>query len=134
MYGDKAAALARIKASFTELLPQNVKDRVVLENDEMCYNAEDLLPLCEELDVPLVFGSYSPLLYTLYPWPSPAHSRTRLIYRLSPRLDLSLVVPASGDHPPRGRDLEAARHPPEAASVRAASGRGDDHGKARARG
>lgn len=22
----------------------------------MCYNAEDLLPLCEELDVPLVFG------------------------------------------------------------------------------
>jgi len=23
---------------------------------QMCYNAEDLLPLCEELDVPLVFG------------------------------------------------------------------------------
>lgn len=22
----------------------------------MCYNAEELLPLCEELDVPLVFG------------------------------------------------------------------------------
>ena len=25
----------------------------------MCYNAEDLLPLCEELDVPLVFGEIS---------------------------------------------------------------------------
>jgi len=24
----------------------------------MCYNAEDLLPICEELDVPLVFGVY----------------------------------------------------------------------------
>lgn len=23
---------------------------------QMCYNAEDLLPFCEELDVPLVFG------------------------------------------------------------------------------
>jgi UV DNA damage endonuclease len=23
---------------------------------QLCYNAEDLLPLCEELDVPLVFG------------------------------------------------------------------------------
>jgi UV DNA damage endonuclease len=57
MYGDKTAALARIRESFTTLLPQNVKDRLVLENDEMCYSAEDLLPLCEELQIPLVFGS-----------------------------------------------------------------------------
>ncbi|KDQ57434.1 hypothetical protein JAAARDRAFT_113368, partial [Jaapia argillacea MUCL 33604] len=54
-YGDKEAALARIKKSYNELLPQNVKDRLVLENDEMCYNAEELLPLCEELNIPLVF-------------------------------------------------------------------------------
>jgi len=26
-----------------------------LENDEMCYNVDDLLPLCEELNIPLVF-------------------------------------------------------------------------------
>ncbi|KAF9055280.1 UV-endonuclease UvdE [Hymenopellis radicata] len=36
-------------------LPKNVRDRLVLENDELCYNADDLLPICEELDVPLVF-------------------------------------------------------------------------------
>jgi len=24
----------------------------------MCYNAEDLLPVCEALDIPLVFGQY----------------------------------------------------------------------------
>lgn len=29
---------------------------------QICYNAEDLLPLCEELDVPLVFGE---ILYIL---------------------------------------------------------------------
>ncbi|EIN11289.1 UV-endonuclease UvdE [Punctularia strigosozonata HHB-11173 SS5] len=63
VYGDKAAALARIKTSFTELLPQNVKDRIVLENDEMCYNAEDLLPLCEELDIPLVFDYHHDWIY-----------------------------------------------------------------------
>ncbi|KZT29063.1 UV-endonuclease UvdE [Neolentinus lepideus HHB14362 ss-1] len=54
-YGDKPAALARIKKSVTERLPQNVRNRLVLENDEMCYSAEDLLPLCEELNIPLVF-------------------------------------------------------------------------------
>jgi UV DNA damage endonuclease len=55
VYGDKPAALERIKNSYVELLPQNVKDRLVLENDEMCYSAEDLLPICEELQIPLVF-------------------------------------------------------------------------------
>jgi UV DNA damage endonuclease len=35
VYGDKPAALERIKKSFKELLPQNVKDRLVLENDEV---------------------------------------------------------------------------------------------------
>ncbi|KII92552.1 hypothetical protein PLICRDRAFT_80608, partial [Plicaturopsis crispa FD-325 SS-3] len=55
VYGDKQAALARIKTSIQDVLPQNVRDRLVLENDELCYNAEDLLPICEELDIPLVF-------------------------------------------------------------------------------
>ncbi|TFK54537.1 UV-endonuclease UvdE [Heliocybe sulcata] len=54
-YGDKPAALARIRRSVTELLPRNVRERLVFENDEMCYSAEDLLPLCEELNIPLVF-------------------------------------------------------------------------------
>ncbi|KAG6869109.1 hypothetical protein C0993_001674 [Termitomyces sp. T159_Od127] len=56
IYGDKVATVERIKRTVTELLPQNVRNRLVLENDELCYNAEDLLPICEELDIPLVFG------------------------------------------------------------------------------
>ncbi|RDB25231.1 UV-damage endonuclease [Hypsizygus marmoreus] len=55
VYDDKGATLERIKKTITEVLPENVRNRLVLENDELCYNAEDLLPLCEELDVPLVF-------------------------------------------------------------------------------
>nr|GAT58052.1 predicted protein [Mycena chlorophos] len=54
-YGDKPAALERLKKTITEVLPANIRARLVLENDEMCYSAEDLLPLCEELDIPLVF-------------------------------------------------------------------------------
>lgn len=57
-YGDKPAALARCKENILKL-PENVRARLVLENDEMNYSAEDLLPLCEELDVPLVFGQPS---------------------------------------------------------------------------
>ncbi|KAF7970696.1 hypothetical protein HWV62_23230 [Athelia sp. TMB] len=54
VYGDKAATLKRIKATIQEL-PAGVRKRLVLENDELCYTAEDLLPVCEELNVPLVF-------------------------------------------------------------------------------
>ncbi|KAG5342670.1 hypothetical protein C0989_010638 [Termitomyces sp. Mn162] len=55
IYGDKVATIERIKKTITEHLPQNVRSRLVLENDELCYNAEDLLSICEELDIPLVF-------------------------------------------------------------------------------
>ncbi|KAE9403088.1 UV-endonuclease UvdE [Gymnopus androsaceus JB14] len=55
VYDDKPAAIERIKTTIRDVLPKNVRDRLVLENDELCYNAEDLLPICEELDVPLVF-------------------------------------------------------------------------------
>ncbi|GAA5982412.1 hypothetical protein JCM11641_006975 [Rhodosporidiobolus odoratus] len=54
VYGDKAAAIARFKENYKEL-SQGVKNRLVLENDEICFNVDDLLPLCEELNIPLVF-------------------------------------------------------------------------------
>ncbi|KAK4053508.1 hypothetical protein OIV83_001676 [Microbotryomycetes sp. JL201] len=54
VYGDKEAALARIRENYPKL-PENVKGRLVLENDELSFNCDDLLPLCEELNIPLVF-------------------------------------------------------------------------------
>ncbi|PWN86950.1 UvdE-domain-containing protein [Acaromyces ingoldii] len=56
-YGDQAATLERIRHTIEHRLPANVRARLVLENDEMSYSAEELLPLCESLDppVPLIF-------------------------------------------------------------------------------
>ncbi|KAJ7646795.1 UV-endonuclease UvdE-domain-containing protein [Roridomyces roridus] len=63
VYDDKVGTLGRIKKTITGVLDPNVRKRLVLENDEMCYNAEDLLPLCEELDVPLVFDYHHDALF-----------------------------------------------------------------------
>ncbi|KAG7446546.1 UvdE-domain-containing protein [Guyanagaster necrorhizus] len=53
VYEDKGATIERIKETITRVLPKNVRERLALDNDQLCYNAQDLLPLCEELDVPL---------------------------------------------------------------------------------
>jgi UV DNA damage endonuclease len=51
--GGKDAALGRLKTSFYKL-SESSQRRLVLENCEMCYSVEDLLPVCQELGVPLV--------------------------------------------------------------------------------
>ena len=53
IFGDKAATLDRFRKNYTQL-PQGVKNRLVLENDDVCYSVHDLLPICEELNIPLV--------------------------------------------------------------------------------
>ena len=53
IYGDKPTTLARFKENFTTRLTDKVKARLVLENDEICYNVDDLLPVCNELDIPM---------------------------------------------------------------------------------
>ncbi|KIY01234.1 uncharacterized protein Z520_02786 [Fonsecaea multimorphosa CBS 102226] len=53
VFGDKAATIARFKENYVKL-PQGVKDRLVLENDDVSYSVHDLLPVCEELNIPLV--------------------------------------------------------------------------------
>ncbi|ODN74488.1 UV damage endonuclease UvdE, variant [Cryptococcus amylolentus CBS 6039] len=55
VYGDKESTLARFKENFTTRLPRNVGNRLVLENDEICYNVDDIFPLCEELSIPIIF-------------------------------------------------------------------------------
>ncbi|KAF9781404.1 UV-endonuclease UvdE-domain-containing protein [Thelephora terrestris] len=55
MYGNKAATLERFRENYQMKLTGEIRERLVLENDEMCYSADDLLPVCEELDIPLVF-------------------------------------------------------------------------------
>ncbi|CAG8975102.1 hypothetical protein HYALB_00008942 [Hymenoscyphus albidus] len=51
-FGDKAATLDRFRENYKGLLP-SIKMRIVLENDDVSWSVHDLLPLCEELNIPL---------------------------------------------------------------------------------
>lgn len=53
VFGDKAATLDRFRANYKKLSP-GIKKRLVLENDDVSWSVHDLLPLCEELDIPMV--------------------------------------------------------------------------------
>lgn len=52
-YSNKIKTIKRIKENILKL-PENVKNRLVLENCEMSYNIDDLLPISKELLVPIV--------------------------------------------------------------------------------
>lgn len=54
VYGDKALALKRFAANFRKL-PAGVRKYITLENDDVSYTVKDLVPLCRELKVPLVY-------------------------------------------------------------------------------
>jgi UV DNA damage endonuclease len=53
VYGNKTLALERLVTNIRNL-PENTRNRLVLENCEMSYSVEDLLPVSELLRVPLV--------------------------------------------------------------------------------
>ncbi|RQW84649.1 MAG: UV DNA damage repair endonuclease UvsE [Geobacter sp.] len=52
--GGKEATLQRFQANFP-LLSERVRSRLALENDDISYTVKDLLPVCEQLDIPLVY-------------------------------------------------------------------------------
>lgn len=53
VFGDKEATLNRFRENYSAL-PQSVKNRLVLENDDVSWNVHELLPVCEELNIPMV--------------------------------------------------------------------------------
>ncbi len=53
VYGDRVASAERIRANILSL-PANVRRRLRLENDERCWSVQDLLPICEATETPLV--------------------------------------------------------------------------------
>ncbi|OCH90178.1 UV-endonuclease UvdE [Obba rivulosa] len=54
VYGSKEDTIARFRGVYTTRLTDEMRARLVLENDEICYSADDLLPVCEELGIPIV--------------------------------------------------------------------------------
>jgi UV DNA damage endonuclease len=53
-YGDKTAALKRLAGRIGQL-PQAIRARLTLENDDRVYTPADLLPVCQAAGVPLVY-------------------------------------------------------------------------------
>ncbi|TPX68385.1 hypothetical protein SpCBS45565_g03210 [Spizellomyces sp. 'palustris'] len=53
VFGDKSGTIARFHENWKQI-PKHIQDRIVLENDEICYSVQDLLPSCEQLGIPLV--------------------------------------------------------------------------------
>ena len=54
VYGDKPAALQRFGKVYNNL-PESLRSRLTLENDDVSYTPEDLLPFCEQHAIPLVY-------------------------------------------------------------------------------
>ncbi len=54
IYNDKPSALSRLKETVNSL-PKAIKRVLTLENDDRSYTPRDLLPVCRELNVPLVY-------------------------------------------------------------------------------
>ncbi|KAI0999545.1 UV-damage endonuclease [Podosphaera aphanis] len=52
VFGDKAATLNRFRENYKQL-SSSIKRRLVLENDDVSWSVHDLLPICEELNIPL---------------------------------------------------------------------------------
>ncbi|SCA58560.1 UV DNA damage endonuclease [Chlamydiales bacterium SCGC AB-751-O23] len=54
VYGDKSLALSRLKNTI-RILPSEITFHLTLENDDKSYTPSDLLPICEEFGIPLVY-------------------------------------------------------------------------------
>jgi UV DNA damage endonuclease len=54
VYGNKEAALRRLEKNI-EQLPDSVRSRLSLENDDISFTPADLVPVIEKLHIPLVY-------------------------------------------------------------------------------
>jgi UV DNA damage endonuclease len=53
-YGDKSTSLRRFRKRI-EQLPGAVRSRLTLENDDRVYTPKDLLLVCRDMDIPMVY-------------------------------------------------------------------------------
>jgi len=54
VYKDKKTSMQNFKNNFHRL-PDRVRKRIILENDDKSYTASEVLELCKELSIPMVF-------------------------------------------------------------------------------
>lgn len=54
VYSNKQDSLARFYTGFNDL-PKEIKKRIILENDDKSFNATDVMGICKDLNIPMVF-------------------------------------------------------------------------------
>lgn len=95
VYNDKDASLKRLKKNIIRL-PEKTKNRLVLENCEMSYCLEDLLPISEEIGVPIVIDMHH---NAIYPSSQPVEFYFDRVYKvwfdrgIKPKVHVSNSVP-----------------------------------------
>ena len=57
VYGDKPAAIRRFADAF-QVLPDNVKARLVVENDDRSYSLQNCLELHDQTGIPILFDNF----------------------------------------------------------------------------
>lgn len=62
IHGGKGGRRAELASRLREL-PDGVRERMTLENDERAYGAEDILWACEKASVPMVFDAHHHVIY-----------------------------------------------------------------------
>ena len=53
LYGDKYGSIERFKENYIKL-PDRIRRRIIIENDDKSFTAADVLELCKELNAPMV--------------------------------------------------------------------------------
>ncbi|PWN37848.1 UvdE-domain-containing protein [Meira miltonrushii] len=118
-FGDREATLERIRDTINNRLSPSVRSRLVLENDELGYSAEELLPLCESLDppVPLVFDFHHDMLRPSSLSPAEIIERAEAIFAkrgVPPKYHLSEPRPgAANSRDRRAHSDRCAELPPD---------------------
>lgn len=56
VYGDKENAIKRFIDNY-KILDKRIKQRLVIENDDRCFNIEDVLRISEHLSIPVIFDN-----------------------------------------------------------------------------
>lgn len=86
----------------------------------MCYDIDDLLTVCPDLDIPIVVDYHHDWINVRYPYSS---SFSTNIY-----LALALFTAHRGAHTYSERDLDTQRHPCKTTPLRTTPGGSNDNG------
>lgn len=113
-YGDKTAALEALRRNI-ESLPKPVRSRLTLENDDKVYTPSDLLPVCADTGVPLVYDVHHHRCLPDGLSVAGATKRARKTWRTEPLFHISSPLEGwDGPKPERHHDyIDASDFPSE---------------------